>query len=40
MTRGGPPTLGVGVGLTNPHLKKLVCYERLIISSEWDRFFG
>jgi hypothetical protein len=27
-TRGGPPTWGLGVGLTTPHRKKEACYEK------------
>jgi hypothetical protein len=28
MTRGGPPAWGLGVGLTTPHCKKQIHYEK------------
>jgi hypothetical protein len=39
---GGPPAwmLGVGRGVTTPHRKKYVCYERDIQASELQGFFG
>jgi hypothetical protein len=39
-TRGGPPAWGLGVGITNPHSKKLACYERPQEASDLDGFLG
>jgi hypothetical protein len=39
-TSGGPPALGLGVGLTTPRLKKQACYENSQETSDLDGFFG
>jgi hypothetical protein len=36
MTRGGPQTWRLGVGLTTPHRKKQICYEKLHKASDLD----
>jgi len=35
-TRGGPPAWRLGVGLTTPHRKKLICYEMFQSASDLD----
>jgi hypothetical protein len=40
MTKGGPPAWGLGVGLTTPHRKKQIRYEKLHKASDLDGFFG
>jgi hypothetical protein len=37
-TRGGPPTWGLGVGLTTPHRIKQACYERINEPRTWTDF--
>jgi hypothetical protein len=37
---GGPPTWGLGEGLTTPHRKNLACYEMLHRVSELGGFLG
>jgi hypothetical protein len=39
MTRGGPPAGGLGVGITTPHHKKQIHYEKLHKASDLDGFF-
>jgi hypothetical protein len=34
-TRCGPRALGLGVGLTTPHLKEVICYEMFQSASDW-----
>jgi len=38
-TMGGPPTWGLGEGLTTPYRKKTGCNEMLHRASDLDRFF-
>jgi hypothetical protein len=38
-TRGGPPVWGLGVGLTTPHRKKQIRYEKDQRASDLDGFF-
>jgi hypothetical protein len=38
--RGGPPVLGLGMGLTTPHSKKQDSYKMSQKASDLNRFFG
>jgi hypothetical protein len=38
--RGCPPVRRLGVGLTIPHIKKVVCYEMLYRAEGLDGYFG